>query len=61
MSITIEIDLDENEYRLAVQKGFKKYTGGEDFPDDASLDDVGDFARAIPYLVLDDGNTSIFS
>ena len=56
--ITIEINIDEDEYRNAVNIGYLDHYC-EVAPDDLSLDDVDDFARAMPYLILSDENTSI--
>ncbi len=56
--ITIEITLDEDEYREAVRAGYLQHYL-EEAPDDLKLDDVDDFTRAVPHLLLDDENTII--
>lgn len=58
MNITVEIEMDEDEYKRAIAKGFKKHYG-EDIPDDIELDDASDFVRAVPHLYLTDDNTTI--
>ena len=58
MLVTIEINMDEDEYRKAVEKGyFQHYC--EKPESDLGLDDIDDFARAVPHMLLDDSNTTI--
>ena len=60
IEVEIVITMEEDEYREAIAKGFERYTGGtEKLSEDEPLDDVGDFARGIPFLALDDSNTTI--
>ena len=58
MLIEILINVEEDEYRAALAKGYVQHYC-EEPEDDLELDDVDDFVRAVPHLLLGSDNTTI--
>lgn len=58
IEIIATIIVEEDDYKKALAKGFKKHYN-EDIPSNIQLDDGDDFLRAIPFLYIESGNIEI--
>jgi len=60
MEIQIDIEINEEELRAAIVKGYLKRTNQLIAPEDITdLENIDDFVAAIPFMALDADNTNI--